>query len=90
MTRSMDLSTAKSSDQVGKLALFLSNHRVSFDLTKSKYALSSPEANYRQERKKTVIGLDILILAIVSTTAITLVGFAAKAYDIVRKDWHRG
>jgi hypothetical protein len=36
-----------------------------------------------------VIGLDILILAITSATAIAIVGFAAKAYDIVRKDWNR-
>ena len=35
----------------------------------------------------TMIGFDILILAVASAAAITLVGFAAKAYDIVRKDW---
>jgi len=36
-----------------------------------------------------MIGFDILILLVVSTAAITLVGLAAKAYDIVRKDWSR-
>jgi hypothetical protein len=35
----------------------------------------------------TMIGFDILILAVAVSAAITLVGFAAKAYDIVRKDW---
>jgi len=38
----------------------------------------------------TMIGLDILILAVASSVAITLVGFAAKAIDILRKDLSRG
>jgi hypothetical protein len=37
-----------------------------------------------------MIGLDLLILAIASTTAITLVGFAAKAYDILRNEYSKG
>ena len=36
-----------------------------------------------------MIGFDILILAVALPASITLVGFAAKAYDIVRKDWSR-
>ena len=35
-------------------------------------------------------GLDLVILAILSTTAIFIVGFAAKAYCILRNDWNRG
>jgi len=35
----------------------------------------------------TMIGFDILILSVAVCAAITLVGFAVKAYDIVRKDW---
>ena len=35
-------------------------------------------------------GLDLVVLAILSTTAIVIVGFAAKAYCILRKDWNRG
>ena len=35
-------------------------------------------------------GLDLVILAILSTTAIVLVGFAAKAYCIIRNDSNRG
>ena len=34
-----------------------------------------------------MIGFDILILAVALSASITLVGFAVKAYDIVRKDW---
>jgi len=34
-----------------------------------------------------MIGFDVLILAVALAAAITLIGFAAKAYDIVRKDW---
>ena len=37
-----------------------------------------------------MIGLDIFIITIASTTAITFIGLAAKAYDIVRSDWRRG
>ena len=37
-----------------------------------------------------VNGLDLVVLAILSTTAIVIVGFAAKAYCILRNDWHRG
>ncbi len=37
----------------------------------------------------TMIGFDLLILAVAVPAAIILVGFAAKAYDIVRKDWSR-
>jgi len=36
-----------------------------------------------------MIGFDILILAVALPALITLVGFAAKAYDMVRKDWSR-
>ena len=35
-----------------------------------------------------MIGVDLFILAIASASAITLVGFAAKAYEVVRKDWN--
>ena len=35
-------------------------------------------------------GLDLVILAILSTTAIVIVGFAAKVYYIIRYDWNRG
>ena len=35
-------------------------------------------------------GLDLVVLAILSTTAIVIVGFAAKAYYILRNDWNRG
>ena len=35
-------------------------------------------------------GLDLVVLAILSTTAIVIVGFAAKAYCILRSDWNRG
>ena len=35
-------------------------------------------------------GLDLVILAILSTTAIVIVGFAAKVYSILRNDWNRG
>ena len=31
-----------------------------------------------------------VVLAILSTTAIVIVGFAAKAYYILRNDWNRG
>jgi len=37
-----------------------------------------------------VNGLDLVILAILSTTAIVIVGFAAKVYSILRNDWNRG
>ena len=43
--------------------------------------------NARKE-KNPVIGFDLFILAIASTSAIVLVGFAAKVYDIVRRDWN--
>ena len=36
-----------------------------------------------------MIGFDLLILTLASTAAVTLVGFAAKAYDILRNDWLR-
>ena len=35
-----------------------------------------------------MMGLDIFILVIASAAAITLVGFAAKAYEVVRNDWN--
>ena len=35
-------------------------------------------------------GLDLVILAILSTTAIVIVGFAAKVYCILRNDWNQG
>jgi hypothetical protein len=35
----------------------------------------------------TMVGFDILVLAVATAAAVTLVGFAAKAYDILRKDW---
>jgi hypothetical protein len=37
----------------------------------------------------TMIGFDLLILAVALAGSITLVGFVAKAYDIVRKDWNQ-
>ena len=42
------------------------------------------------KEKTTVNGLDLVVLAILSTTAIVIVGFAAKAYSILRNDWNRG
>ena len=35
-------------------------------------------------------GLDLVVLAILSTTAIVIVGFAAKAYYTLKNDWNRG
>ena len=35
-------------------------------------------------------GLDLVVLAILSTTAIVIVGFAAKVYCMLRNDWNRG
>ncbi len=35
-----------------------------------------------------MIGIDIFILFMASTTAVTLVGFAAKAYEVVRSEWN--
>lgn len=35
-------------------------------------------------------GFDLFILAIASTTAIFMVGFAAKVYCILKKDLNRG
>ena len=35
-------------------------------------------------------GLDLVVLAILSTTAIVIVGFAAKVYNILRNDWNKG
>jgi hypothetical protein len=32
-------------------------------------------------------GIDLVILAILTTTAIVIVGLAAKAYDMLRNDW---
>jgi hypothetical protein len=37
-----------------------------------------------------VNGLDLVVLAILSTTAIVIVGFAAKVYCILRNDRNRG
>jgi len=34
-----------------------------------------------------MVGIDILVLAVATSAAVTLVGFAAKVYDILRKDW---
>ena len=42
------------------------------------------------EEKTTVNGLDLVVLAILSTMAIVIVGFAAKAYFILRNDCNRG
>ena len=41
------------------------------------------------EEKMTVNGIDLVVLAILSTTAIVLVGFAAKAYCMLRNDWNQ-
>ena len=35
-------------------------------------------------------GLDYVVLAILSTTAIVIIGFAVKACHILNKDWRRG
>ena len=35
-------------------------------------------------------GLDYVVLAILSTTAIVIIGFAVKACHIFKKDWNRG
>jgi len=37
-----------------------------------------------------VNGLDFVVLAILSTTAIVILGFAAKACHVLKKDWSRG
>ena len=37
----------------------------------------------------TMIGIDLLILALALPVAVALVGFAAKAIDILRNDWSR-
>jgi hypothetical protein len=41
----------------------------------------------RTKEKNTLNGIDLIILAILTTTAIVIVGFAAKAYDMLRNDW---
>jgi hypothetical protein len=41
------------------------------------------------EEKMTVNGIDLVVLAILSTTAIVLVGFAAKAYCLLKYDWNQ-
>ena len=35
-------------------------------------------------------GLDFIVLAMLSTTAIVVIGFVAKACHILKKDWRRG
>ena len=35
-------------------------------------------------------GIDFVVLAFISTTAIVIVGFVAKACYILKKDWRRG
>ena len=35
-------------------------------------------------------GLDFVVLSILSTTVIVIIGFAAKACHILKKDWNRG
>ncbi len=35
-----------------------------------------------------MIGFDIFILFIASTTAITLIGFAAKGYEVILSNWN--
>ena len=42
------------------------------------------------KEKTTMNGFDLFILSIASTTAIFMVGFAAKVYCILRKDLNRG
>ena len=34
-------------------------------------------------------GIDLIVLAILSTTAIVIVGFAAKAYCLLKSDWNQ-
>ena len=36
-----------------------------------------------------VNGIDLIVLAILSTTAIVIVGFAAKAYCLLKSDWNQ-
>lgn len=40
--------------------------------------------------KITVNGIDFVVLAIISTTAIVIIGFIAKACYVLKKDWRRG
>jgi len=40
--------------------------------------------------KNTVNGIDFVVLAFISTTAIVIIGFVAKACYILKKDWRRG
>jgi len=40
--------------------------------------------------KITVNGIDFVVLAIISTTAIVIIGLVAKACCILKKDWRRG
>jgi hypothetical protein len=35
-------------------------------------------------------GLDLVVLAVLTTTAIVIVGFVAKAYSIIKNDWNQG
>ena len=35
-------------------------------------------------------GIDLVVLAILSTTAIVIVGFAAKAYGLLKNDCNQG
>jgi hypothetical protein len=37
-----------------------------------------------------VTGIEFVLLSIVSATAILIVGFVAKACNILKKDWRRG
>jgi hypothetical protein len=62
--------------------------RGPLDVLESGIIISGNKIQGRKENF-TMIGLDLFILTIASTAAITLVGFAAKAYDILRKDFSR-
>jgi hypothetical protein len=42
-----------------------------------------------KREKTTVNGLDLVVLAILSTTAIVIIGFAAKNFHILKKNWSR-
>ena len=90
MSRCVGQSAALLADQDGIFNLVLFKYLGLFHLDEwqTDITISSNATSARKEYI-TVIGFDILILAIASTIAIAIVGFAAKAYDIVRKDWNR-
>jgi hypothetical protein len=48
------------------------------------------EINFFIRGKIIVSGIDFIVLAILSTTAIVIVGWVVKACYTLKKDWRRG